>query len=213
MDALVKWLGHASFEIKAGDKTIYIDPYEGEYPDKADLILMTHSHPDHCDAGKLRKILRKDTVIIAPQDCSPKAGVNVKSLRSGEEFGFGPISIRAVHAYNVRRFRSPGVPFHPKGFGVGYLITIKGKTIYHAGDTDFIPEMKNLGNVTLALLPCGGYYTMDVKEALEATMVIKPEIVMPMHRRDAEVDRFKEEVENGSTTKVLMLEPGEEFRI
>jgi len=210
MDTL-KWLGHASFEIKAGGKIIYLDPYEGEYRDKADLVLMTHSHPDHCDPRKMQRILKEGTLVIAPSECAKAAGVNAKSLKPGETLRFGEVEIKAVEAYNNKRFRSPGIPFHPKGFGVGYLITMRGRTIYHAGDTDYIPEMKRLGKIHLALLPCGGFYTMDVREAKEAVLAIKPEIFIPMHRREAEMEEFRDVEKSG--IKLVMLKQGEEFAI
>ncbi|MEM2370657.1 MAG: MBL fold metallo-hydrolase, partial [Candidatus Bathyarchaeia archaeon] len=203
----VKWLGHASFQITADGKNIYIDPYEGNYVDKADIVLVTHSHYDHCDTSKIEKIRKNGTVIVSPPDCATKIRGNVRVLKPGESTTVGDIVIEAVHAYNVRRFRSPGVPFHPKGFGLGYLIKIGDKIIYHAGDTDFIPEMRELKNrgITLALLPSGGTYTMDNPEAAEAAIAISPEIVIPMHRWDTSPEEFKRRVESTSNIKVVLL--------
>jgi L-ascorbate metabolism protein UlaG (beta-lactamase superfamily) len=208
----VKWLGHASFEIKADDKTIYIDPYEGEYRDKADLILVSHGHEDHCDTSKMKKIRKEDTLVIAPADCASKIGGKVKSIKPGEKASFAGITVEAVAAYNYKRFRSPGNPFHPKGFGVGYLIKIGDKTVYHAGDTDLIPEMRNLKNVYLALLPSGGTYTMDNPEAAEAALAIKPQFVIPIHRWNTNPGELKKGVEAKSKIKVILLKPGEEFK-
>jgi L-ascorbate metabolism protein UlaG (beta-lactamase superfamily) len=213
MGISVEWLGHASFEMKADDKIIYTDPYEGEYKDKADLILVSHSHPDHCDTLKIKQIRKDATSVIAPADCTSKIGGNVKSLKPGQKVSIGNITVEAVEAYNYKRFRSPGNPFHPKGFGVGYLLTIGDKTIYHAGDTDFIPEMKNLKNIYLALLPSGGTYTMDNPEATEAALAIKPQYVIPMHRWDTSPNEFKKEVEAKSKIKVVLLKPGEQFEL
>lgn len=207
----VKWLGHASFEIKADDKIIYVDPYEGEYEDKADLILVSHSHHDHCDTSKMSGIRKDDTLVIAPADCASMTGGKVKSLKPGEKASVGDITVEAVEAYNYKRFRSPGTPFHPKGLGVGYLVTIGEKTIYHAGDTDFVPEMKSLKNISIALLPSGGRYTMDSPEAVEAALAIKPKYVIPMHRLDTNPERLKEELEARSEAKVVLLKPGEKF--
>jgi L-ascorbate metabolism protein UlaG (beta-lactamase superfamily) len=208
----VKWLGHASFEIKADDKTIYIDPYEGEYKDKADLILVTHSHEDHCDTSKIKKIRKENTLVLAPADCASKIGGKVKSLKPGEKASLADITVEAVAAYNYKRFRSPGNPYHPKGFGVGYLIKIGDKTVYHAGDTDLIPEMRNLRNVYLALLPSGGTYTMDNPEAAEAALTIKPQFVIPIHRWNTNPGELKNSVEAKSKIKVILLKPGEEFK-
>jgi L-ascorbate metabolism protein UlaG (beta-lactamase superfamily) len=213
MTLSIKWLGHASFLIRAEGKIVYIDPYEGEYSEKADLILVTHSHTDHCDASKIKKVRKPDTVIFAPEDCVSKIGGSVKTLRPGEEATFGNIRVRAVEAYNYKRFRSPGNPFHPEGFGVGYVITAEGKTIYHAGDTDFIPEMRQLGHVDVALLPSGGTYTMDNSEAAEAAIAINPKIVMPMHRWDTDPEVFKKKVEANSNIKVVVLQKGGESQV
>jgi len=207
-------LGHASLRLKGGDKTIYTDPYGGQYEDKADLILVSHSHNDHCDASKIDMVRKDDTLVIAPADCAPKIGGSVKSLKPREKTSVGSVAVEAVQAYNYKRFRSPGVPYHPKGFGVGYLLTIGDKTIYHAGDTDFIPEMKDLKGIYLALLPSGGTYTMDNPEAAEATLAIKPEYVIPMHRWQTNPEEFKKIVEGKSADiKVVLLKPGDTFEI
>jgi len=213
MNLKIKWLGHASFQIKAEGKTIYVDPYEGEYTEKADLILASHSHSDHCDSSKIKKVRKADTIIFAPEDCISMIKGNVKTLKPEEETTVGNISVKAVEAYNYKRFRSPGTPFHPKGHGVGYLITAEGKTIYHAGDTDFISEMRQLGHVDVALLPSGGTYTMDNAEAAEAAIAIDPEIVIPMHCWDTNPEEFKKEVEAKSNIKVVILNKGEEFQV
>ena len=214
MGVVVKWLAHAGFQIKANGKIVYVDlEKHGEAAEKADLILVTHSHSDHCDQDKIKNVRKKDTVIIAPEDCVSTIGGSVKSLKPGEEISVGNIRVKAVEAYNYKRFRSPGKPFHPKGFGVGYLITTEGKTIYHAGDTDFIPEMRQLGSIDVALLPSGGTYTMDNAEAAEAAIAIKPKVVIPMHRWDTNPEEFKKKVEANLNIKVLMLKEGEEYQV
>ena len=213
MSVIVKWLGHASFQIKAEGKNIYIDPYEGEYTEKADLVLVTHSHFDHCDTSKIEKVMKENTVIICPPECVSRLSGNVKAIKPGEKIEVDGVIVEAVHAYNYKRFRSPGNPFHPKGFGNGYIITVGGKRIYHAGDTDFIPEMKDLKNISLALLPSGGTYTMDNSEAAEAALAIKPEAVIPMHRWDSDPEVFRRKVEESSDIKVILLNPGEEYEM
>jgi L-ascorbate metabolism protein UlaG (beta-lactamase superfamily) len=211
---VVKWLAHASFQINNNGKVVYVDLEEyGKPVDKADLILMTHSHTDHCDPAKIRQVRKDNTVIIAPADCAVKIGGAVKTLKPGEETTIGGIKVRAVEAYNYKRFRSPGNPYHPKGFGVGYLITLEGKTVYHAGDTDFIPEMRQLGNIEVALLPSGGTYTMDNEEAALAAIAINPKVVIPMHRWDTSPEELKKRVEANSKIKVLLLNEGQEYRV
>ncbi|MDH5687606.1 MAG: MBL fold metallo-hydrolase [Candidatus Bathyarchaeota archaeon] len=213
MAIYVKWLGHASFKIKADEKIIYVDPYEGEYDDKADLVLVSHSHHDHCDPSKIEKIRKDGTLIVAPADCGPRIGGNVKPLEPGERLSVGNITVEAMEAYNYRRFRSSGTPFHPKGLGVGYLLNIGDKTIYYAGDTDFIEEMGNLKDIDLALLPIGGTYTMDIPEAADAAVAIDPRFVMPMHPLDTNPEEFKRIVEGRSEIKVILLNPGEQSEL
>jgi len=213
MKLSLKWLGHASFQIRAGGKTIYIDPYEGQYTEKADLILITHSHHDHCDTSKIKKVYKADTVVIAPKDCASKIVGDIRSLKPGEETIVDDLRVGGVEAYNYKRFRSPGNPFHPKGFGVGYLMTTEDKTIYHAGDTDFIPEMNELKDVDVALLPSGGTYTMDNAEAAEAASTLKPKIAIPMHIWDTNPKEFKRLVEAKSNVKVVVLQKGAEYQV
>jgi len=217
MTLTIKWLGHASFQIKAEGKIIYVDLKKYgkvvEVSEKADLILVTHSHADHCSAEKINKVRTKDTTVFAPKQSISKIGGVVKTLKPNEEATAGNIRIRAVEAYNYKRFKSPGKPWHPKGYGVGYLITVGGKTIYHAGDTDFVPEMKQLGHVDVALLPTGDKYTMDNVEAAEAAIVINPKFAIPMHRWDTDPKEFKEKAEAKSKVKVVQLKEGEEFNL
>jgi L-ascorbate metabolism protein UlaG (beta-lactamase superfamily) len=217
MTVSIKSLGHASFQIKADGKVIYVDlkKYGNvvESTERADLILVTHSHADHFSAESINKVRSKNTAVVAPKQSASKIGGTVKTLKPNEEALYGRIKVKAIEAYNVKRFKSPGKPWHPKGYGVGYLITIEGKTIYHAGDTDFIPEMEKLGRVDVALLPTGDKYTMDNTEAAEATIAIKPKFVVPMHRWDTDPKEFEEKVEAKSNVKVVLLKEGEEFPI
>ncbi len=184
-----------------------------EPSEKADIVLVTHSHTDHCDQSKIKKVRKEDTVIIAPEDCALKIGGKVKTLEAGDEMTVDGVRVRAVEAYNVKRFRSPGNPYHPKKFGVGYLIGVEGKTIYHAGDTDFIPEMRQLGHVDVALLPSGDTYTMDNVEAAEAAVAINPRTAIPMHRWNTRPEEFRRKVEASSNVKVRLLRAGEEFQV
>lgn len=191
---ILEWLGHASFMIKTSDdKIIYIDPYSiNDNLDKADLVLITHSHPDHCSTEDLNKIIKLNSRVVVTADCQSKivrtdVPIKIEIVEPGKEFDFGKIRISAVPAYNLDK------NFHPKTEGwVGYVIKIDDVVIYHAGDTDLIPEMQKLtghkkqGIEFIALLPIGGKYTMNVEEALEAAKVIKPNLVIPMHYRNPE---------------------------
>lgn len=210
----VKWLGHSSFQIRTGDKIIYVDLKKYgkmvETSEKADVILVTHNHGDHCSPPKIQKLSKKNTIIIAPKNCASRIGENVRTIKPGE-VTVNDVKIEAVEAYNTKRFKPSGKPWHPKGYGVGYLLKIGKKTVYHAGDTDFIQEMRQLGHVDVALLPTGDKYTMDNLEAAEAALAIKPEAAMPMHRWDTDPNEFKKRVEASSKVKVAVLREGEEY--
>ncbi|MHB1907649.1 MAG: MBL fold metallo-hydrolase [Nitrososphaerales archaeon] len=198
----ITWLGHDGFKIQEGGETLVIDPFKLDHDERADYLLLSHEHFDHCNAEDTRKVLKERTIVVAISSCNDelaKAGAHqVKIVKPGDTINVGSFEIKAVPAYNVNKFREPGKPFHPKGDGkVGYIIKTKGGTkIYHTGDTDKIPEMENL-KPDIALLPVSGTYVMTVDEALQAADMIKPKIVIPMHwgtivgsRQDAE--KFKE---------------------
>jgi L-ascorbate metabolism protein UlaG (beta-lactamase superfamily) len=236
MSIFIKWFPPSWFQLRAIDKTIYIDPaylrtYFTNYPkkiefstwpdpidglpeelDKADLILVTHDHKDHGKDVTVNRLRREDTLVIGPGRCTKKLGSYISVIEPGEEINHGDIRIKAVDAYNTKQGHSTR-KVHHKGYGVGYLITIQGKTIYHAGDTDFIPEMTELGSVDLALLPIGGTFTMDIEEAVEAALVIRPKIVIPMHRSKADPQEFRNELEAKSDIKVVPLRIGEAYRL
>ena len=152
-------------------------------------------------------------MIIAPRDCAEKFGGSVTSLKPGDKLKVGRVEIEAVEAYNNKRFRSPGQPFHPKGLGVGYLVKAEGKTIYHTGDSDFIPEMKEIRGIDVMLVPSGGTYTMDNDEAAEAVLAVHPKIALPMHIWDTNPNELKMKVESASNVKVQILKPGEVIKI
>jgi len=214
MTVTLKWLAHSGFQIKAAGKKIYIDLEKyGEFSEKADLILVTHSHTDHCDPAQIQKARKRGTLVIAPAECVSRIDGKVKTLKAGEETKVGNIKVKAVEAYNIKRFRSPGIPFHPKGLGVGYVITAEGKTVYHAGDTDFIPEMRQLSNIDVALLPSGDTYTMDNADVAEAALALKPKYVVPMHRWSTNPEELKSKVEIKSKVKVVLLKEGEEYQV
>jgi L-ascorbate metabolism protein UlaG (beta-lactamase superfamily) len=198
--------------LKASNKIIYIDPYEGEYVQKGDIVLASHSHLDHCKEDKLKQAMDLSTTFIAPADCA-KTGIKPTSLKPGDKIKIGDIEVEAVEAYNMKRMRSPGVPFHPKDFGVGYLIRAEGKTIYHTGDTEAVSEIKKLKGIDVMLCATGGTYTMDNDEAAELVLAIKPKVAIPMHIWDTDPNVFKKKVEMGGATKVIILKPGDVFKL
>jgi len=220
----IRYLAHASFQIRTGDQNIYIDPSTKHTGLKkndfepADLILVTHGHEDHFDKNLIKDIRKLGSPLIAPPNLKKeiKGGI-VWDLTPGQFMKMltSDGTIWATEAYNVKRVRSPGNPFHPKGFGVGFLVKLGEKRIYHAGDTDLIPEMEKLAeaDVDVALLPSGDTYTMDLNEAAEAALIIKPKIAIPMHLKGADPAVFKEKVESQSDIKVVILGEGEEYTL
>jgi L-ascorbate metabolism protein UlaG (beta-lactamase superfamily) len=183
----IRWLGHSGFLIK-NYKVIYIDPYNiKEDSEKADIILITHSHYDHCSIADIKKIIKNGTKIILTADCQSKmtrfdTPIDMQIVEPNQELSFGEIKISTLPSYNLDK------SFHPKGEGwVGYLIKMNGVLIFHAGDCDIIPEMQKLTGYNqlnkkfIALLPIGGKFTMNVEEAAEAAKLIKPTIAIPMH--------------------------------
>jgi L-ascorbate metabolism protein UlaG (beta-lactamase superfamily) len=192
------WLGHDSFRIDAEGLVIYLDPFQLKAGGpKADLILITHEHRDHCSPEDVAKIQKADTVIVTIAKAAEKLSGQIKTVKPGDELTVKNIPIKAIPAYNVNKFRSPGVPFHPKESGhMGYLLTVKGVRIYHAGDTDFIPEMQGLAP-DVALLPVSGIYVMTAEEAAQAALAIQPKVAVPMHVGGpvgviTDADRFRE---------------------
>jgi L-ascorbate metabolism protein UlaG (beta-lactamase superfamily) len=171
----VHWLGHDGFRLTVG-KTIYLDPYRLEAGGPvADIILLTHAHGDHCSLEDITKIRGPRTVIVGPADALAKLTGTTRAIKVGEKLTLGKISITAVPAYNI------GKAYHPKENGwMGYVITVGGVRIYHAGDTDLIPEMTGL-KADIALLPVSGKYTMTAEEAAQAALRIRPRYVIPMH--------------------------------
>jgi len=170
----IKRLGHSSFKIRGNDLVLYIDPYDLKETEAADLILITHDHYDHCSVRDIDRIRTDETVIIAAEGCAVSG--DPRQMRPGDKMTVKGIEIEAVPAYNINK------PFHPKAKGnLGYIISIEGKRVYHAGDTDLIPEMNDV-TCDIALLPVSGTYVMNPREAAKAADIIRPSLVaMPMH--------------------------------
>jgi L-ascorbate metabolism protein UlaG (beta-lactamase superfamily) len=192
------WLGHSGFRLRTGRSTIYIDPYRvsSDAP-KADVILVTHGHYDHFSPQDLELLSHKGTWLVAPASVAERVSGNVISIAPGEmledELVRG-VAIAAVAAYNTSKRDAEGNVFHPRDAGlVGFDLNVRGERLYHAGDTDVIPEMDQVAGVDVALLPVSGTYVMTASEAAEAARRIAPRVAVPMHwgehigtREDAE---------------------------
>ena len=175
----IQWLGHASFKIKGKESVIYIDPFKITGGEQADIIIITHEHFDHLSPDDIKKIIKPSTVFVATPDCASKLkgiAASIKSIMPFQSVSIGNIKIEAIPSYNINK------NFHPKSNNwIGVVINIDGKRIYHAGDTDFVPEMKSLKNIDVALLPVSGTYVMTAEEATYAANFFMPKIAVPMH--------------------------------
>jgi L-ascorbate metabolism protein UlaG (beta-lactamase superfamily) len=183
-DLAITFFGHASLMMSYEGKNIHIDPVT-QYADyanlpKADLILVTHEHYDHFDPKAINSIRTDKTIMIATATVA-KEFPNVTVMKNGEKKIISGIKIEAVPAYNIVNMRSPGVPFHAKGIGNGYIITCGGKRIYIAGDTENIPEMKSLKKIDIAFLPMNLPYTMTPEMVADAVKAFHPVILYPYH--------------------------------
>ncbi len=205
----LRWLGHSGFLVKSTVGNIYIDPFKlqaeedvygkFESKEKADVIFITHSHYDHCSIEDIRKIVKDGTMIICPADVFSKFSkidkkLDIKIANPGTrmEFFNGKLKFWAIPAYNINK------SFHSKDEEwVGYVIQVNDTLIYHAGDTDLIPEMKNLSSMKLdfAFLPIGGTFTMNAGEAAKAAGMIKPKFAVPIHYGSIDNTKGKSEAD------------------
>ncbi len=191
------WLGHDSFRLTrqtangTNGTTLYIDPFQIQTGPQADYILITHEHYDHFDPESVSRLRRPNTLVIGPESVTAQLDEMAVHLLPGQSHQTADLSVFATAAYNLNK------EFHPKADNrLGYILELDGQRLYHAGDTDLIPEMSQLGAIDLALLPVSGTYVMTADEAIEAVKTIKPKAAIPMHygsiigeQEDAE--RFK----------------------
>ncbi len=169
------WLGHDSFRLDGPAGPIYFDPYQLTGGPTASLILISHDHFDHYTVEDVAKVAGDDTVIVTEAQTAGKLSGDVRVLTPGQFLEAAGVQILAVPAYNTDK------EFHPKDNGwLGFVVTVDGVKVYHAGDTDFIPEMAGL-EVDVALLPVSGTYVMTAEQAVEAALAIGPRLAIPMH--------------------------------
>ncbi|MEX2007217.1 MAG: MBL fold metallo-hydrolase [Candidatus Levyibacteriota bacterium] len=213
----ITWFGHASFmfvDSKTGQKIYYVDPFQlpSQDLDKADIVFVTHAHHDHLSEGDINHILKEDTVVVATSDSLETLSISAKKypVEPNRQYDVRGFNFETVPAYNTNPQK---LNFHPKSNNwVGYIFEINGKKIYHAGDTDFIPEMRDLAskNLDIAMLPMGGTYTMDVEEMIEAANAISAKYTIPMHYKRLLGEKAKEAEEKLKSgvknSQVLILE-------
>jgi L-ascorbate metabolism protein UlaG (beta-lactamase superfamily) len=186
----IKWYGHASFAITTqdGKKIFFIDPFQlpESVNEKADLIFVTHAHHDHLSEGDIDRLLKPETIVVATSDSLDTLKISQSQkfgVKPNESYDLDGIKFETVPAYNTDPHKQS---FHPKSNNwVGYILNVNGMKIYHAGDCDFMPEMKGFAskNLDIAMLPMGGNYTMNVDEVIEAANAIAAKTTIPMHYR------------------------------
>ena len=207
---------HASVLIEAGGKAIYIDPAKpGDFSGlpKADLVLITHEHPDHIDpdVASIKTISKPATAMWAPAAVFTFANALVTQLNVvsiGDTKQWDKFTIETIPAYNLVRGPSAGNFYHPKGVGVGYILTYGGKRFYFSGDTEATPEMKALKNIDVAFVCMNLPYTMTPEEAADAVKAFHPAIVIPYHYNanpPTDLNVFKSKLE-GSNIEVRLLD-------
>jgi L-ascorbate metabolism protein UlaG (beta-lactamase superfamily) len=192
-DVEMHFIGHGSLMFKVNGFVIYVDPVKssGNYDffPKADVILVTHEHSDHLDADLINKLKKKGTFVFCNQNAAktiPWAMV----MKEGGRQEANSIIFEATPAYNIVNERAPGQPFHPKGQGLGYILSFGGKRIYVAGDTENTPEMKALKNIDVAFLPMNLPYTMTPAMVADAARAFKPKILYPYHYGNTNTDEI-----------------------
>ena len=212
-DVTIVPIEHATFVMKGGGKTIFVDPTKGgdafkEFG-KPDLILVTDIHGDHYDPKTLSAVRTAESVLVVPAAVAEKMGAekgNAKILANGEKTKIGDIEIEAVPMYNLTPERKT---FHTKGRGNGYVVTLGGKRIYISGDTEDIPEMRALKDIDAAFVCMNLPYTMIPEKAAEAVLEFKPKVVYPYHYRGkdgmSDVEKFKSLVSKDKGIEVRLL--------
>jgi L-ascorbate metabolism protein UlaG (beta-lactamase superfamily) len=191
----ITFIGHATLLFAYGGKIIHVDPV-GRYADyktmpKADIILVTHEHGDHFDPSAIDIIKKQGTDLIFTEKCREKYPSG-QVMKNGEVRTVQGIKIEAVPAYNIVHMRSEGLPYHPKGEGNGYILTIADKRVYVAGDTENTPEMKALKNIDIAFLPMNLPYTMTPEMVTDAAKAFKPKILYPYHYGNTDTSKIVE---------------------
>jgi len=209
-DLAITFIGHASLMFEYNGLVIHVDPVsqQADYkklPD-ADLILVTHEHGDHLDAAAIKELLKDGTRIIMTQACknSVETVPGTIVMKNGDEQKVKSITVDAIPAYNIEHKRPNGEPFHPKGQGNGYILTFGNVRVLVAGDTENIPEIKNLKNIDVAFLPMNLPYTMTPEMVADAAKAFQPKILYPYHYGDTDT---------GKLLELLKAEKGIEVRI
>jgi L-ascorbate metabolism protein UlaG (beta-lactamase superfamily) len=189
------FVGHASLYFTLNELVVHIDPYSrvADYSllPKADVILITHEHRDHLDTSAINQVRKENTEIILNENSFNLLGEG-KAIKNGETISLSGFEVEAVPAYNIINLRDNGQPYHPKGIGNGYVVSIAGKRIYIAADTENIPEMADLSDIDIAFLPMNLPFTMTPEMTAQAALSFKPRILYPYHFGKTDTNIFLE---------------------
>ncbi len=194
-ELIMIFIAHGTLLFEYNDLIIHIDPVS-RYADyskmpKADIILITHHHGDHLDASAIDHIKKQNTDIVCTKTCFDKIKIGTV-MNNGELKIIKGLKIEAVPAYNIVHKRENGELFHPKGIGNGYVLTFADKKVYIAGDTENIPEMKNLSGIDYAFLPMNVPYTMTPQMVADAVGMFNPKVLYPYHFGNTNVNELLE---------------------
>jgi len=206
-ELIITFVGHGSLMMEYNSKIIHIDPFstQADYSTmpKADLILLTHHHPDHFDINALEQINTENTIIIASESCQHESeSWKMKTMKNGDKTEAIGLSIEAVPAYNLVHKIPNGPPFHPKGDGNGYIVSFAGFNVYIAGDTENIPEMNSLKNIDIAFLPMNIPFTMTPDMVADAARAFKPKVLYPYHYGNTDTNELVELLKDQSDIEV-----------
>jgi L-ascorbate metabolism protein UlaG (beta-lactamase superfamily) len=190
----ITFVAHGTLWMTYGGTVIHIDPV-GEHADystvpRADLILVTHEHSDHLDPEAISAVRKETTSVVVASKCAGRVPGAVV-LHNGDSRSFNGIRVEAIPAYNVVHMRAPGSPYHPRGNGNGYVLTLGQRRVYVAGDTENTREMKALKGIDIAFLPMNLPYTMTPEMVFDAATAIRPKILYPYHFGDTDTSQIK----------------------
>ncbi len=192
---VITFIGHGTLMLSCHGIIIHVDPWSrlADYTKlpKADIVLVTHEHPDHLDPAAIKILSGERTAVLLTEACRRTVAAGTV-MRPGDSTSAAGIGVEAVHAYNVVNKRSDGRPFHPRGAGNGYVITLGDTRVYVAGDTDNTPEMKRLRGIDVAFLPMNLPYTMTPEMVADAAIAIKPAMLYPYHYGETDPSRLVE---------------------
>ena len=192
-DIILTFIGHSTLMMEHKGLVIHVDPWSrlADYTllPKADIILITHHHGDHLDTEAIGTIEKNGTEIILTELCRKQTGKGTV-MKNGDTLHVAGITIEAVPAYNIQHLRENGQPYHPKGEGNGYVLTLGKSRIYMAGDTENVPEMKALQKIDVAFLPMNLPYTMSPEMVADAAKAFRPAILYPYHFGNTDTNRI-----------------------